>query len=42
MVKSLATSMANSIIAMKKDVYKGKPTQFAGGLTLNISKCKFN
>jgi len=31
------SSMAQSIMALKNDVYKGKPTEFAGGLTLNVS-----
>jgi hypothetical protein len=29
--------MAQSIYALKKDVYKNKPVTFAGGLTLNVS-----
>ncbi|SVA45250.1 uncharacterized protein METZ01_LOCUS98104 [marine metagenome] len=29
--------MAQSIYALKKDVYKNKPVEFAGGLTLNVS-----
>jgi hypothetical protein len=31
------SSMAQSIYALKKDVYKNKPVTFAGGLTLNVS-----
>jgi len=31
------SSMAQSIYALKKDVYKNKPVEFAGGLTLNVS-----
>jgi hypothetical protein len=31
------SSMAQSIYALKRDVYKNKPVEFAGGLTLNHS-----
>ena len=30
------SSMAQGICALKKDVYKNKPVEFAGGLTLNV------
>ena len=29
-------TMSQSIINLKEKVYKGKPTKFAGGLTLNV------
>ena len=35
--KTNISSMAQSIMALKKDVYKNKPTEFLGGLTLNVS-----
>jgi len=31
-------TMAASIMAMKVDVLKGKPTKFLGGITLNVNK----
>jgi len=37
MAKTNISSMAQSIYALKKDVYKNKPVEFAGGLTLNVS-----
>ena len=37
MAKTNISSMAQSIYALKKDVYKNKPVEFAGGLTLNMS-----
>ena len=38
--KKVLKSMGSSIDVLKKDVYKGKPTKFAGGLTLNKKKKK--
>ena len=35
--KTNISSMAQSIYALKKDVYKNQPTEFLGGLTLNVS-----
>ena len=29
-------TMAQSIMYMKEKTYKGKPTKFAGGITLNV------
>jgi hypothetical protein len=29
-------TMAQSIIYLKEKTYKGKPTRFAGGITLNV------
>ena len=37
MAKTNISSMAQSIMALKKDVYKNKPVEFLGGLTLNVS-----
>ena len=37
MARTNISSMAQSIMTLKNDVYKGKPTYFAGGLTLNVS-----
>jgi hypothetical protein len=37
MAKTNISSMAQSIFALKRDVYKNKPVEFAGGLTLNVS-----
>jgi hypothetical protein len=38
--KKVYKSMSSSIDVVAKDVYKGKPTKFAGGLTLNKKKKK--
>ena len=35
--KTNISSMAQSIMVLKKDVYKNKPVEFAGGITLNVS-----
>ena len=40
--KTNISSMAQSIFALKKDVYKNKPVEFAGGLTLNVSMRQSN
>ena len=42
MAKTNISSMAQSIYALKKDVYKNKPVEFAGGLTLNVSSRQSN
>ena len=31
-----AATMAQSIMYLKEKTYKGKPTKFAGGITLNV------
>ncbi len=35
--KTNISSMAQSIYVLKNEVYKGRPTEFLGGLTLNVS-----
>ena len=42
MAKTNISSMAQSIYALKKDVYKNKPVEFLGGLTLNVSLSQSN
>lgn len=39
-MKKVYKSMTSSIDVLAKDTYKGKPTKFAGGLTLNMNKKK--
>ena len=36
-VKTDISSMAQSIYVLKNEVYNGKPVEFLGGLTLNVS-----
>jgi len=38
--KKVYKSMTSSIDVLAKDTYKGKPTKFLGGLTLNKKKKK--